>query len=82
MTVSNLNDAKRKIKTRSPAFLITVGIILLISSVIVFWNGSIDYQIQNKQTEWIVTNATKYSLQGTTQSRYLTGGVPPVRFSM
>lgn len=25
---------------------------------------------------------TKYSLQGTTQSRYLTGGVPPVRFSM
>ena len=23
-----------------------------------FWNGSIDYQIQNKQTEWIVTNAT------------------------
>ena len=58
MTVSNLNDAKRKIKTRSPAFLITVGTILLISSVIVFWNGSIDYQIQNKQTEWIVTNAT------------------------
>lgn len=58
MTISYLNDAKRKIKTRSPAFLITVGIILLISSVIVFWNGSIDYQIQNKQTEWIVTNAT------------------------
>ncbi|MEE0258677.1 MAG: hypothetical protein UD035_03710 [Coprococcus comes] len=26
--------------------------------------------------------ATKYSLQGTTQGRYLTGGVPPVRFSM
>ena len=26
--------------------------------------------------------APKYSLQGTTQSRYLTGGVPPVRFSM
>ena len=25
---------------------------------------------------------SKYSLQGTTQSRYLTGGVPPVRFSM
>ena len=24
----------------------------------------------------------KCSLQGTTQSRYLTGGVPPVRFSM
>ena len=26
--------------------------------------------------------ARKYSLQGTTQGRYLTGGVPPVRFSM
>ena len=29
-----------------------------------------------------VYTKTKYSLQGTTQSRYLTGGVPPVRFSM
>ena len=29
-----------------------------------------------------VYNTVKYSLQGTTQSRYLTGGVPPVRFSM
>ena len=27
-------------------------------------------------------DAVKYSLQGTTQGRYLTGGVPPVRFSM
>ena len=27
-------------------------------------------------------NDEKYSLQGTTQGRYLTGGVPPVRFSM
>ena len=30
----------------------------------------------------IIENAIKYSLQGTTQGRYLTGGVPPVRFSM
>lgn len=29
-----------------------------------------------------VNNIVKYSLQGTTQGRYLTGGVPPVRFSM
>ena len=29
-----------------------------------------------------IYNVEKYSLQGTTQSRYLTGGVPPVRFSM
>ena len=33
------------------------------------------------RVEKIITEA-KYSLQGTTQSRYLTGGVPPVRFSM
>lgn len=29
-----------------------------------------------------VVTIVKYSLQGTTQGRYLTGGVPPVRFSM
>lgn len=29
-----------------------------------------------------IYNSIKYSLQGTTQGRYLTGGVPPVRFSM
>ena len=30
----------------------------------------------------VSTITTKYSLQGTTQGRYLTGGVPPIRFSM
>ena len=30
----------------------------------------------------VVETVAKYSLQGTTQGRYLTGGVPPVRFSM
>ena len=29
-----------------------------------------------------ISTKVKYSLQGTTQGRYLTGGVPPVRFSM
>ena len=29
-----------------------------------------------------ILSEVKYSLQGTTQGRYLTGGVPPVRFSM
>ena len=29
-----------------------------------------------------IESGEKYSLQGTTQGRYLTGGVPPVRFSM
>ena len=29
-----------------------------------------------------ISNEAKYSLQGTTQGNGLTGGVPPVRFSM
>ena len=33
-------------------------------------------------TNPVSINFIKYSLQGTTQGRYLTGGVPPVRFSM
>lgn len=36
----------------------------------------------NEYEMTVVYNETKYSLQGTTQGRYLTGGVPPVRFSM
>ena len=31
---------------------------------------------------FVIYKERKYSLQGTTQGRYLTGGVPPVRFSM
>ena len=38
--------------------------------------------IPNDNTNEIVLKNIKYSLQGTTQGRYLTGGVPPVRFSM
>ncbi len=30
----------------------------------------------------MVCNDAKYSLQGTTQGNGLTGGLPPVRFSM
>lgn len=32
--------------------------------------------------DWCMVTSGKYSLQGTTHGRYLTGGVPPVRFSM
>ncbi|MFR5859533.1 MAG: RNA polymerase sigma factor [Clostridia bacterium] len=35
-----------------------------------------------KTRSFVVIIVRKYSLQGTTQGRYLTGGVPPVRFSM
>ena len=41
---------------------------------------SVDNELkENNQMVWV---QAKYSLQGTTQGRYLTGGVPPVRFSM
>ena len=46
-------------------------------------------QVFSRQVEGLMTDkdvligiSTKYSLQGTTQGRYLTGGVPPIRFSM
>lgn len=40
-------------------------------------------QVHKKQQELtVIEHQIKYSLQGTTQGRYLTGGVPPVRFSM
>ncbi len=38
--------------------------------------------IKQLQQNNLISSKTKYSLQGTTQGRYLTGGVPPVRFSM
>ena len=38
--------------------------------------------VLNQQGGTVVLSGGKYSLQGTTQGRYLTGGVPPVRFSM
>lgn len=37
---------------------------------------------KSEQLPFLFYFSRKYSLQGTTQSRYLTGGVPPVRFSM
>ena len=40
------------------------------------------YMIPIAQPDGAFVTELKYSLQGTTQGRYLTGGVPPVRFSM
>ena len=42
----------------------------------------VPYALSKSDDEFVVTEDGKYSLQGTTQGRYLTGGVPPVRFSM
>ncbi|MDX5724384.1 hypothetical protein SIL18_19585, partial [Clostridioides difficile] len=47
------------------------------------FNGEIvAYEISTKMDTKLVNNTVKYSLQGTTQGNGLTGGVPPVRFSM
>ena len=47
-------------------------IVLALSQIVCYLIGTL----------WFITIYGKYSLQGTTQGRYLTGGVPPVRFSM
>lgn len=52
------------------------------------WSFVFEEEYQKRYGENIVEHLeelylpVKYSLQGTTQGRYLTGGVPPVRFSM
>ena len=43
---------------------------------------NVSSEIAQYSEKILSNNAEKYSLQGTTQGRYLTGGVPPVRFSM
>ena len=45
------------------------------------WAGS-EIRGELRDLELDIYKDAKYSLQGTTQGRYLTGGVPPVRFSM
>lgn len=53
----------------------------------IYSSEEIEYEYEDNQLFEItavqnVYTKGKYSLQGTTQGRYLTGGVPPVRFSM
>ena len=55
----------------------TIGIVVIILLV-----GVLNYKQAAETKMKKIETEEKYSLQGTTQSRYLTGGVPPVRFSM
>ena len=55
--------------------------------IYVFYEGEseqqyIDYLKNQFSDVAVIKRCAKYSLQGTTQGRYLTGGVSPVRFSM
>ena len=54
----------------------TIGIVVIILLV-----GVLNYKQAAETKMKKIETEEKYSLQGTTQSRYLTGG-PPVRFSM
>ena len=54
---------------KNKSFMISTIVIAVLAAVILFLPSVFDM-------------SGKYSLQGTTQGRYLTGGVPPVRFSM
>ena len=55
----------------------TIGIVVIILLV-----GVLNYKQAAETKMKKIETEEKYSLQGTTQGRYLTGGVPPVRFSM
>ena len=52
------------------------------SEEFVFSSYGCDLHIDNELVANAFSALPKYSLQGTTQGRYLTGGVPLVRFSM
>ena len=80
-------------KSKNKFIILTVISLLLaaIGIVLPYLNGEfIDYLATGVGYSFILRmcifilllGLIKYSLQGTTQSRYLTGGGPPVRFSM
>lgn len=58
MATSNLDDCKRKRKDSPLAICIFGGSIFLLFSIMVFWNGILDYRAQLMQQDWPVTNAT------------------------
>lgn len=58
MAISNLDDFKRQVKYTLPFICIVFGSIFLIFSIMVFWNGILDYRAQLTQQDWPVTNAT------------------------
>ena len=48
----------------------------------IFWIAIQNEKEMPNPRGWLVNTLKKYSLQGTTQGNGLTGGLPPVRFSM
>ena len=56
----------------------------LVNTTNTYWNGEAAEHFRNAFNNYtdVIESMAKYSLQGTTQGNGLTGGVPPVRFSM
>ena len=52
----------------------------ILTFIIYIWRG--DMKMIDMYLALVMNDMRKYSLQGTTQGNGLTGGVPPVRFSM
>ena len=75
-----LDGNNKKITATSDTFTPAAG--ASESSVASMFNVEGGAQVTFKNLTIDSNNEAKYSLQGTTQGRYLTGGVPPVRFSM
>lgn len=76
---------KRYIKNLMPAMLINLAGMVALTLFLLANGSSIDAVVFIAGVwfwVFVIYIVVKYSLQGTTQGRYLTGGVPPVRFSM
>ena len=63
---------------------VNVNDVTFLQNVISNFNDNTDYDLNNDGRIDVndISTLQKYSLQETTQGKYLTGGVPPVRFSM
>lgn len=58
MKIRNSDEFKEKLKVGIPLLCGLIGFILIFLSAVIFWNGSIDYKMEQEQKSWTLTNAT------------------------
>ena len=76
---------KKEIFLMSFAFLATVSLVFSGVFLHILYKKNMENagnSLRECNAQIVIYTEGKYSLQGTTQGRYLTGGMPPVRFSM
>ena len=92
----DVNEEEKKIQIRIPEVSITKVDVDIASMDFIFYNNKANTSTvsqeaykacledaqQESQEQEAIYELAKYSLQGTTQGNGLTGGLPPVRFSM